>query len=385
MKKRSPFSSIRKLEDRIVYGGPMMRSHFTEKGLNKPLYPDETAKLKANRNQISKSLGGSDDEDNPTKRESSLKANKEGKAFKIREEEGLMSKMFECFLAKKNKEDKLSSDLVQSPRANVERTHSKLEEMLPKRKKRELSNQLNGLQLEENVEKVSMPVKIEPMGGDSKKTEELAIEKVDIENLEEEKSSFEKRKEDLIENFLLPQESIFFQKVNQVKEEMNQVEKRRKPFIGQEEERGIEFLTPKRRKERILRKIEEKEEFHRCNSNLSEVESCKVQYQYRERPMILEVPEKAELESMYEVVISELKKSGFNNEKFSEMIKGKENSEELRKLINQILQEKLYGRGLYKLIAQQLVYNQLVDQLKVVSDDSRQEASDNEGEAPSIA
>ena len=35
MKKRSPFSSIRELEERIVYGGPMIHDHFVEKELGK--------------------------------------------------------------------------------------------------------------------------------------------------------------------------------------------------------------------------------------------------------------------------------------------------------------------------------------------------------------
>lgn len=136
---------------------------------------------------------------------------------------------------------------------------------------------------------------------------------------------------------------------------LDQVEEIQEELFREEEERReFETVLAKKRRKQILRAIEEEDDFQ-----LQSDQSFRP-YESPERMPILEIPEREELESIYKNTFSELEKLGFDRKKLFDLMNQEENGKELRKLTNKVLHSKLYGRGPYKLIVQQFVYDQLI-------------------------
>lgn len=139
----------------------------------------------------------------------------------------------------------------------------------------------------------------------------------------------------------------------------------------EEEKKESEFeVLLTKRKERILREVEE-EDLHRFKL-LQPPE----QDEYRGRGEILEVPKREELESNFAFVLLELNKQGFTQKRLKDLLHREDSKIELRNLIRKILYPKLYGRGYYKLINQQFIYDQLISRLSPKGNDSEKQVGE---------
>lgn len=166
------------------------------------------------------------------------------------------------------------------------------------------------------------------------------------------------------------QTAVLFENSDQIEEEycntLEEVEERQRELFREEEEerRAFEIVLSKKRREMILKAIEEEE----C-TQLQSHQSFEP-HESPQRAPILETPKREEFESMCKYALSELNKLSFNREKLIDMMNREENGRELRELINRVLQPKLYGRGFYQLTVQQLVYDQFINWLTHSSTDS---------------
>ena len=150
-----------------------------------------------------------------------------------------------------------------------------------------------------------------------------------VQNFEKDITEFEQEKED-------------FNDLNQVEEEQE------KSF------RKFETVILEKRRQRILREIEE-EEIHRSKLNQSFDLHSYTGEKSREKRMILDIPGMEELESTFEIVLSKLEQLGFDERKLERLMQDKQSREDLRKLIGKILEPKFYGRGLCKLVVQDFI------------------------------
>lgn len=183
----------------------------------------------------------------------------------------------------------------------------------------------------------------------SKKQRRIA-EKIDSVSLKEEVPD-----KKFVHNSISLQNSTLFQKFEQ-REFLIREEKLR------EMQREDENVMAKKRREKILRVIEEEDSYRFKLNQLSE--ESRIENTYQERGRILEVPKEAELELMFEMLLSQLKRLGFNERELNNLANQEEKKRELSKLVNKILEPKLYGRGFYKLASQKIMCERLIDLLK---------------------
>ena len=131
----------------------------------------------------------------------------------------------------------------------------------------------------------------------------------------------------------------------------------------EEEWREWEVCLVQKRRAKILQDLEVSEVCRVELNELSQEQCTHTQAQIQERTEWLEIPSREELESITNTLLSELEELGWNREKLCELKAGEKGRVELRKLTDEILEKKLYGRGFYKRVIQQFAYKEIIDLL----------------------